>query len=94
MDYVRLRGEEHQLPTPVKMILYGLEAAQDLMVTVRDIRRTVRLVQSGCVTFFPEEAYGLQLIYSTLDIDLQQVELDIGWATYYAAPPDSTSCII
>ena len=51
MEYVRLRGEEHQLPMPVKMILYGLEAAQDLMVTVRDLRR-------GCVTFFPEEAQG------------------------------------
>ena len=76
MEYVRLRGEEHQLPMPVKMILYGLEAAQDLMVTVRDLRRTVRLVQSGCVTFFPEEAQGLQLIYNTLEVDLQQVELD------------------
>ena len=51
MEYVRLRGEEHQLSMPVKMILYSLEAAQDLMVTVRDLRRTVRLVQSGCVTF-------------------------------------------
>ena len=58
------------------MILYGLEAAQDLMVTVRDLRRTVRLVQSGCITFFPDEAQGLQLIYNTLDVDLQQVELD------------------
>ena len=56
MEYVRLRGEEHQLPMPVKMILYGLEAAQDLMVTVRDLRRTVRLVQSGCVTFFPRRS--------------------------------------
>ena len=54
MEYVRLRGKEHQLPMPVKMILYGLEAAQDLMVTVRELRRTVRLVQSGCVTFSPE----------------------------------------
>ena len=62
MEYVRLRGEEHQLLMPVKMILYSLEAAQDLMVTVRDLRRTVRLVQSGCVTLFPEEADGLQLI--------------------------------
>ena len=46
------------------------------MVTVRDLRRTVRLVQSGCVTFFPEEAHGLQLIKNTLEADLQQVELD------------------
>ena len=30
----------------------SLEAAQELMVAVRDLRRTVRLVQSGCVTFF------------------------------------------
>lgn len=58
------------------MILYGLEASQDLMVAVRELRRTVRLVQSGCITFFPDEAHGLQLIYSTLDRDLQQVELD------------------
>ena len=46
------------------------------MVAVRDLRRTVRLVQSGCVTLFPEEAHGLQLIYSTLEADLQQVEVD------------------
>ena len=26
--------------------------------------------------FFPEEAHGLQLIYNTLEVDLQQVELD------------------
>ena len=76
MEYVRLRGEEHHFSMPVKMILYSLEAAQDLMVAVRDLRRTVRLVQSGCVTFFPEEAHGLQLIYNTLEADLQQVELD------------------
>ena len=56
MEYVRLRGDEHQLPRPVKMILYSLEAAQDLTVTIRDLRRTVRLVQSGCVTYFPDEA--------------------------------------
>ena len=76
MDYVRLRGEEHHFSMPVKMILYSLEAAQELMVAVRDLRRTVRLVQSGCVTFFPEEAHELQLIYNTLEADLQQVELD------------------
>ena len=49
MDYVRLRGEEHHFSMPVKMILYSLEAAQELMVAVRDLRRTVRLVQSGWV---------------------------------------------
>ena len=76
MDYVRLRGEEHHFSMPVKMILYSLEAAQELMVAVRDLRRTVRLVQSGCVTFFPEEAHGLQLIYNILEADLQLVELD------------------
>ena len=76
MDYVRLRGEGLHFSMPVQMILYSLEAAQDLMVAVRDLRRTVRLVQSGCVTFFPEEAHGLQLIYNTLEADLQQVELD------------------
>ena len=76
MEYVRLRGDEHRLPRPVKMILYSLEAAQDLMVTIRDLRRTVRLVQSGCVTYFPDEAQGLQRIYNILDVDLQQVEVD------------------
>jgi hypothetical protein len=58
------------------MILYGLETAQELMVTIRDLRRTVKLVQSGLITLFPDEAYGLQLMYSTLDRDLQQVERD------------------
>ena len=56
------------------MILYGLEAAQDLMVTIRDLRRTVKLVQSGLITLFPDEACGLHLMYSTLDRDLLQVE--------------------
>ena len=42
MDFVRLRGEEHRFSMPVKMILYSLEAAQELMVAVRDLRRTVR----------------------------------------------------
>lgn len=70
MEYVRLRGDEHQLPRPLKMILYSLEAAQSLMVTIRDLRRTVRLAQSGCVTFFPDEAPGLQRMYNTLDADL------------------------
>ena len=56
------------------MIVYGLEAAQDLTTTLRDLRRTVRLLQSGLVTLFPDEALGLQLLYSTLDRDLMQVE--------------------
>ena len=76
MEYVRLRGHEHRLPRPVKMILYGLEAAQDLMVTIRDLRRTVRLVQAGCIAYFPDEAPGLQRAYNILDVDLQQVEMD------------------
>ena len=76
MEYVRLRGHEHRLPRPVKMILYGLEAAQDLMVTIRDLRRTVRLVQAGCIAYFPDEAPGLQRVYNILDVDLQQVEMD------------------
>ena len=71
MEYVRLRGEEHRLPRPVKMILYSLEAAQDLMVTVRDLRRTVRLVQAGCIAYFPDKAPGLQRVYNILDVDLQ-----------------------
>ena len=76
MEYVRLRGREHSLSRPVKMILYGLEAAQDLMVTIRDLRRTVRLVQAGCIAYFPDEAPGLQQAYNILDVDLQQVEMD------------------
>ena len=56
MEYVRLRGEEHQLSMPVKMILYSLEAAQDLMVTVRDLRRTVRLVQKWMCHLFPRRS--------------------------------------
>ena len=56
------------------MILYGLEAAQDLTTTLRDLRRTVRLMQSGLVILFPDEVSGLQLLYSTLDRDLMQVE--------------------
>ena len=55
MDYVRLRGEEHHFSMPVKMILYSLEAAQDLMVAVRDLRRTVRLVQSDVSPFFQKK---------------------------------------
>ena len=76
MEFVRLRGHEHRLPRPVKMILHGIEAAQDLMVTIRDLRRTVRLVQAGCIAYFPDEAPGLQQAYNILDVDLQQVEMD------------------
>ena len=76
MEFVRLRGHEHRLPRPVKMILHGIEAAQDLMVTIRDLRRTVRLVQAGCIAYFPDEVPGLQHAYNILDVDLQQVEMD------------------
>lgn len=44
------------------------------MVTVRDLRRTVSLIQSGFTTLFPDEAIGLHLHYSGLDRDLMQVE--------------------
>ena len=74
MEFVRLRGHEHRLPRPVKMILHGIEAAQDLMVTIRDLRRTVRLVQAGCIAYFPDEAPGLQQAYSVLDVDLQHLK--------------------
>ena len=75
------------------MILYSLEAAQDLMVAVRDLRRTVRLVQCGCVTFFPEESTWIcKLIYNTLEADLQQVELD--GPAHHTASFDSTSSIV
>ena len=67
------RRDRTALP-PRRMIYFGLEAAQDLTVTVRDLRRTVRLLQSGFTTLFPDEALGLHLRYSTLDRDLMQVE--------------------
>ena len=74
MAFARFVRQGHPVPSSTKMILYGLEAAQDLMVTIRDLRRTVKLVQSGLITLFPDEAFGLQLMYSTLDRDLLQVE--------------------
>ena len=74
MAFARFRQRGHQVPPPVRIILYGLEAAQDLTTTLRDLRRTVRLMQSGLVTLFPDEVLGLQLLYSTLDRDLMQVE--------------------
>ena len=74
MAFARFRQGGHQVPPSVRMILYGLEAAQDLTTTLRDLRRTIRLLQSGLVILFPGEASGLQLLYSTLDRDLMQVE--------------------
>lgn len=74
MAFARFRQRGHQVPPSVRIILYGLEAAQDLTTTLRDLRRTVRLMQSGLVTLFPDEVLGLQLLYSTLDRDLMQVE--------------------
>jgi hypothetical protein len=74
MAFARFRHGGHQVPPSVRMILYGLEAAQDLTTTLRDLRRTVRLMQSGLVILFPDEVSGLQLLYSTLDRDLMQVE--------------------
>ena len=74
MAFARLRQRGHQVPPPVRIILYGLEAAQELITTMRDLRRTVRLMQSGLITLFPDEASGLHLLYSTLDRDLMQVE--------------------
>jgi hypothetical protein len=74
MAYARFRRRGHQVPPPIRMILYGLEAAQDLTTTIQDLRRTVRLMQSGFVTLFPDEASGIHLLYCTLDRDLMQVE--------------------
>ena len=74
MAFARFRQRGYQAPPSVRIILYRLEAAQDLTTTLRDLRRTVRLMQSGLVTLFPEEVSGLQLSYSTLDRDLMQVE--------------------
>ena len=74
MAFARFRQRGYHVPPPVRIILYGLEAAQELTTTIRDLRRTVRLMQSGIITLFPDEATGLSLLYSTLDRDLMQVE--------------------
>lgn len=52
------RGE--RLPSSTRMLLYGLEAAHDLNCTLRDLRRTNTLAQSGLSTLFPDETDGLQ----------------------------------
>ena len=74
MDHARFRHDRHQIPSSVRMLTHGLEAAQELTTTLRDLRRTVKLLQSGLVILFPDETPGLQLLYSTLDRDLMQVE--------------------
>ena len=74
MAYARFRHDRHQVPSSVRMLMHGLEAAQELTNTLRDLRRTVKLLQSGLVILFPDETSGLQLLYSTLDRDLMQVE--------------------
>ena len=74
MAFARFRQGSHQVPPSVRMTVYGLEAAQNLTTTLRDLRRTVKLLQSGLVILFPDETSGLQLLYSTLDRDLMQVE--------------------
>ena len=74
MAFARFRQGNHQVPPSARMIVYGLEAAQNLTPTLRDLRRTVKLLQSGLAILFPDETSGLQLLYSTLDRDLMQVE--------------------
>ena len=76
MAFARFAGQGLSVPPSTKMILYGLETAQELMVTIRDLRRTVKLVQSGLTTLFPDEGHGLHLMYDTVDRDLLQVERD------------------
>ena len=73
MAFARFAGQGLCVPPSTKMVLYGLETAQELMVTIRDLRRTVKLVQSGLTTLFPDEAHGLHLMYNTLDRDLLQL---------------------
>ena len=58
MAFARFRHGGHQEPPSVRMILYGLEAAQDLTTTLRDLRRTVRLMQSGLVILFRTKCLG------------------------------------
>jgi hypothetical protein len=75
MAFAQFARQGLPVPSSTKMILYGLETAQELMVTIRDLRRTVKLVQSGLITLFPDEAHGLHLMYSTMDRDLLQVSI-------------------
>ena len=83
MAYARFRHGSHQVPLSVRMLVYGLEAAQNLTITLRDLRRTVKLLQSGLVILFPDETSGLQLfLYSTLDRDLMQVERTCQFLTH------------
>jgi len=74
MAYARFRHDRYQVPSSVRMLMHGLEAAQELTNTLRDLRRTVKLLQSGFVILFPDETSGLQLLDNTLDRDLMQVE--------------------
>ena len=74
MAFARRVRQGERLPGPTRMLLYGLEAAHDLICTLRDLRRTNTLVQSGLATLFPDEADSLQLMYGTLDRDLLQAE--------------------
>ena len=82
MAYARFRHGSHQVPSSVRMLVHGLEAAQDLTSTLRDLRRTVKLLQSGLVILFPDETSGLHLLYSTLDRDLMQVERTCQFLTH------------
>ena len=52
---------------------YGLETAQELMVTIRDLRRIVKIGTEWATALFPNEAHGLHLMYNTLDRDLLQL---------------------
>jgi len=82
MAYARFRHGSHRAPLSVRMLVYGLEAAQNLTITLRDLRRTVKLLQSGVVILFPDETSGLQLLYNTLDRDLMQVERTCQFLTH------------
>ena len=70
-SYVR-RGD--RFPPAMRMLPYSLEAAYDLIYTLRDLRRTLVLVRSGLLTFFPEETDGLQHIYGIIERDLLMAE--------------------
>jgi hypothetical protein len=66
-SYVR-RGD--RFPPAMRMLPYSLEAAYDLIYTLRDLRRTLVLVRSGLLTFFPEETDGLQHIYGIIEREI------------------------
>ena len=73
----------------MRMLPYSLEAAYDLIYTLRDLRRTLVLVRSGLLTFFPEETDGLQHIYGIIERE-RSPHGRIHWSRIVPTASDST----